>query len=75
MYALGCWARDGIVGSPDNIEAVRWYLAMMSAGNGNGIHHAIELATEMTDAEIRQAATRANRPELAESLIETTRRN
>jgi len=73
MYALGCWARDGIVGVADNVEAVRWYLTMMGAGDGNGIHHAIELGRHMTDGEIRQAAGRAGRPELAGPLIQAAR--
>jgi len=74
MYALGCWARDGVLGLPDRVEAVRWYLTMMGAGNGDGIHHAIELAADMTDEEIRQAAILAHQPQLADSLISTVRR-
>jgi TPR repeat protein len=73
MYALGCWARDGIVGAPDGVEAVRWYLTMMDAGDGNGIHHAIELAVRMSDDEIQQSAARAGRPQLAEPLIMAAR--
>jgi TPR repeat protein len=32
-YALGSWARDGIVGPPDNVVALGWFLRMFLAGH------------------------------------------
>lgn len=73
MYALGCWARDGVVGPPDNVQAVRWFLRMVQTGDNEGIQHAFKLARVMPATDVREAARLAGRPDLGEALLESTR--
>ncbi|MEU0556769.1 tetratricopeptide repeat protein [Dactylosporangium sp. NPDC006015] len=69
MFALGCWARDGIAGPPDNVQAVRWFLRMVDAGDRDGMQHAMELARSMTRDEVREAALLAGRHDLGEAIL------
>ncbi|WP_151484529.1 tetratricopeptide repeat protein [Streptomyces albicerus] len=73
MNAAACWYRDGFGTSPDPVQAVRWYFAMLALGDGNGIHEAIELVkrTSMTEDQIREAGRLAAAPATAEALIST----
>lgn len=74
MFAAGCWYRDGLGTAPDTVQAVRWFLAMLDHGNGDGIHEAIQLAKRgMTDEQIRTAGELASRPSEAETLITMAR--
>ena len=68
MHALGAWARDGIVGPPDRVEAVHWFLRQAAAGDRDGFKSAKELARTMTTDEITEAAARAETPELGARL-------
>jgi TPR repeat protein len=71
MNAAACWSRDGTAGEPDLVQAVRWFLAMLNQGNGDGVHEAIELARAMTPEEIRMAAVLAGRPGDGEAIVAT----
>ena len=51
MFAAACWYRDGFGGPVNLVQALRWYLAMLTVGSGDGIHHAHELAPRMTVAQ------------------------
>ncbi|MFG1829342.1 tetratricopeptide repeat protein [Micromonospora chersina] len=73
MHALGCWARDGIIGPPDNVQAVRWFLRMVQVGDNEGIQHAFKLAHVMSATDVREAARLAGRPDLGEALLESKR--
>ncbi|MFI6486057.1 tetratricopeptide repeat protein [Streptomyces sp. NPDC050564] len=76
MFAAGCWYRDGLGTTPDPVQAVRWFLAMLDSGNGDGIHEAIQLAKEgMTDEQIRTAGQLAGRSSEAENLILAARKH
>jgi uncharacterized protein len=63
------WYRDGFGGAPDLVQAVRWYWALLGAGNGDGVHEVLQLASQMTEAELREAARLAGNPAPAEALL------
>ena len=65
--------RDGVGAEPDPVQAVRWFLAMLDRGNGDGIHEAIQLARGMSVDQVREAGHRAGRENEAEILIRRTR--
>jgi hypothetical protein len=69
MLAAAERLEDGSGGSVDRVQALRWLLEPMNVGNGDGIHHAIELARSMTEVEIREAGHLSGRPDDAEVLI------
>jgi TPR repeat protein len=71
MNAAACWFRDGTAGEPDPVQAVRWFLAMLNEGNGDGVHGAIEVARGMTPDAIRTAALLAGRPDDGAAIIAT----
>ncbi|XRQ08831.1 tetratricopeptide repeat protein [Actinomadura welshii] len=73
MLTLGKWFASGIGGAVDKVEAVRWFLRPIDVGDGDGVHEAIQVARTMADAEIREAAVRAGRPDDAEALINAAR--
>ncbi|MDL4816183.1 hypothetical protein [Actinomadura opuntiae] len=73
MLAAANWYRDGLGGPADRVQAVRWFIAMLTMGDGNGVHHAVQLAKTMTDEEIREAARLARKPEAGDALIATVR--
>ncbi|GAA4129264.1 tetratricopeptide repeat protein [Actinomadura keratinilytica] len=73
MYVAGCWYRDGYGTEPDPVQAVRWFLAMLGAGSGDGVHEAIKLAGSMTDEQIRRAAVLAGDPNCGDALVSTVR--
>ncbi|WP_143175440.1 tetratricopeptide repeat protein [Cryptosporangium aurantiacum] len=61
MFAAACWYRDGFGGPVDRVQALRWYLAMLDAGNGNGIHEAHGLVPHMSVDEIHEAGRLSGR--------------
>jgi len=61
MWAAACCYRDAVGTRRDRVQAVRWYLAMLSVRDGDGVHEAIVLAKRMSEAQIRQAARLAGR--------------
>ncbi|MEV1078331.1 hypothetical protein AB0I98_08765 [Streptomyces sp. NPDC050211] len=74
MVAAGCWYRDDLGTAPDPVQAVRWFLAMVDSGNGDGIHEAIQLVKQsMTGEQIRTAGQLASRSSEAETLIHMAR--
>jgi len=61
MNAAASWYRNGLGGPRDLVQAVRWYWAMLGAGNGDGVHEVHQLAAEMTEAAPRGRAPRGRR--------------
>lgn len=61
MFAAACWYRDGFGGPVDLVQALRWYLVMLDAGNGDGLHEAHQIVPSMTDDEIHEAGRQAGR--------------
>ena len=49
MFAAACWYRDGFGSPVDLVQALRWYLAMLEVGNGDGVHHAHHIVAMMAD--------------------------
>ncbi|MFF1966294.1 tetratricopeptide repeat protein [Streptomyces sp. NPDC058232] len=75
MFASGCRYRDGLGTASDPVQAVRWFLAALDSGKGDGIHEAIQLAKQgMTDEQIRIAGQLASCPSGAEMLIQIVHR-
>ncbi|MFJ8585986.1 tetratricopeptide repeat protein [Streptomyces sp. NPDC093595] len=74
MYVAACWYRDGRAGRRDTVEALRWFFAMIEAGNADGLHEAITMARGMTDEEIRRAGELAGQPGSAEAMVDTVRK-
>ncbi|WP_176742444.1 tetratricopeptide repeat protein [Streptomyces sp. LUP47B] len=68
LVAARCY-RDGIGTSVDLVQAVRWLLAPLDRGNGDGVHDAIELAGSMTVEQIREAGRLSGHADEAELLI------
>ncbi|MBO4259118.1 tetratricopeptide repeat protein [Streptomyces griseorubiginosus] len=69
MFAAARRYRDGIGCAADPVQAVRWFLAMLDRGNGDGIHEAIRMAPSMTADQIREAGRLSGRESEAESLL------
>lgn len=69
MFAAGEMFRDGDGTSVDNVQAVRWFLAMLDRSNGDGVHEAIRLAPRMSIEEIREAGRLSGHETDAELLI------
>jgi TPR repeat protein len=61
MYAAANWHRDGFGGPVDLVQALRWYLRMLDAGSGDGIHEAHRIVPGMSDDEIHEAGRLAGR--------------
>ena len=61
MYAAACWYRDGFGGPVNLVQALRWYLAMLDVGSGNGIHEAHAIVPRMTAEEIYEAGRLSGR--------------
>jgi hypothetical protein len=74
MDVAACWFRDGTAGPPDPVQAVRWFLAMLNSGNGDGVHEAIQVAKSMNPEQIREAARLAGRVGDGEAIIATISR-
>ncbi|MFF3845844.1 tetratricopeptide repeat protein [Streptomyces sp. NPDC002328] len=73
MYVAACWHRDATAGRRDRVEALKWFLLMLDAGNADGVHEAVQLARLMTDEEIRRAGVVSGRRGEAEAMVETVR--
>ena len=69
MFAAACWYRDGFGGPVDLVQALRWYLAMLDIGSGDGIHEAHQIAPAMSDDQIRAAGRLAGRITDAEIFL------
>jgi hypothetical protein len=74
MDVAACWFRDGTAGQSDPVQAVRWFLAMLNSGNGDGVHEAIQVAKSMNPEQIREAARLAGRVGDGEAIIATISR-
>lgn len=74
MLAAGSWYRDGYGTAVDNVQALRWFLAMRNVGNNDATHYAMELAKRMSADDIRAAAALADRSPDGEFLIEIAHR-
>ncbi|MEE6259078.1 tetratricopeptide repeat protein [Plantactinospora sonchi] len=69
MFAAACWYRDGFGGPVDLVQALRWYLALLNVGNGDGIHEAHGIAPSMTEDEIHEAGRLSGRLLEADLLV------
>ncbi|MER8032085.1 tetratricopeptide repeat protein [Streptomyces bauhiniae] len=69
MFAAARRYRDGVGCEVDPVQAVRWFLAMLDRGNGDGVHEAINMAPLMTPDQIRKAGRLAGRTSEAELLL------
>jgi TPR repeat protein len=69
MKVAGDWYRDGYGGGIDLVQSLRWYLAMLAAGNGDGLHESHGITPRMTDGQIQEAARLAGRPDYAETFL------
>ena len=69
MFAAAGRYRDGVGCETDPVQAVRWFLAMLDRGNGDGIHEAIKLAPSMTPGQILEAGRLAGREAEAQTLL------
>lgn len=69
MFVLGSWYRDGIGTSVDLVQSLRWFIAMLTVGSGDGVHEAHQLVSRMTSGEVREAARLAGRPLDAEVFL------
>ncbi len=63
-----CWYRDGFGGPVDLVQALRWYLAMLSVG-GDGTHEAHQIVPMMTNDEIHEAGRLAGRISEADVFV------
>ncbi len=71
MFTAACCYRDGVGSRRDRVQAVRWYLAMLAHGDGDGVHEAIEVVRQgMTDEQILEAGRLAGQEAEARSLIQ-----
>nr|WP_221383063.1 hypothetical protein [Actinoplanes polyasparticus] len=61
MYAAACWYRDGFGGPVDLVQALRWFPAMVGAGNGNGLHDARTVAAVLSADDIHEAGPLSGR--------------
>ncbi|MEU5592591.1 tetratricopeptide repeat protein [Streptomyces sp. NPDC020298] len=69
MFVAAQRYRDGLGTPIDPVQAVRWFLAPLDRGNGDGIHDAINLASSMTVEQIREAGRLSGHPDEAELLV------
>lgn len=69
MFVVGSWYRDGIGTSVDLVQSLRWFIAMLNEGSGDGVHEAHQFVSRMTPGEVREAARLAGRPFDAEVFL------
>jgi TPR repeat protein len=69
MKAAADYYRDGLGGARDLVQAVRWYWRMLDKGNGDGVHEIHQIAHELTEEQLFEAARLAGDATYAESLI------
>ncbi|MEO3816098.1 hypothetical protein [Plantactinospora sp. B24E8] len=69
MFAAACWYRDGFGGPVDLVQALRWYLALLTVGSGDGIHEAHLIVPNMTKDEIYRAGRLSGRLLEADLLV------
>ncbi|MEV6738546.1 tetratricopeptide repeat protein [Streptomyces sp. NPDC051104] len=62
---------DLLTAMGQSVEALKWYLKKIHAGDADGLHEAITLARGMTDEEIRRAGELAGCPGEAEAMVGT----
>ena len=68
MFAAACWYRDGFGGPVDLVQALRWFLAMLDAGNGDGIHEAHKIVPAMSVDDIHEAGRLSGRRSEADTF-------
>ena len=69
MWAAACCYWDAVGTRLNRVQSVRWYLAMLSVRDGDGVHEAIMVAKRMSEAQIREAARLAGRDDDAALLL------
>jgi TPR repeat protein len=73
MFAAGSWYRDGVGTSVNLVQGLRWFIAMLNVGRGEGVHEAHQMVSQMSEDDIRDAASLAGRPSDAEIFLEQRR--
>lgn len=73
MEAAAHRYRDGAGTARDPVQALRWFLAMLARGDGDGVHEAVQMvkAGGVSEEQIREAGRLAGDSEAAEALIST----
>jgi TPR repeat protein len=69
MFVAGCWYRDGIGTHVNLVQSLRWFIALLNVGHGEGVHEAHKIAREMSADDIRAAASLAGRPSDADVFL------
>ncbi|MFY1649976.1 tetratricopeptide repeat protein [Solwaraspora sp. WMMB762] len=70
MLAAACWYRDGFGGPVDLVQALRWCLAMLDVGSGDGIHEAHGFVAQMSVDDIHEAGRLSGRLTEADLLAQ-----
>ncbi|GAA0221257.1 tetratricopeptide repeat protein [Cryptosporangium japonicum] len=68
-FAAACWYRDGFGGPVDLVQALRWYLALLDVGSGDGIHEAHLIVPRMSAEEIHEAGRLSGRRLEADEFV------
>ncbi|MFG2820054.1 tetratricopeptide repeat protein [Kitasatospora sp. NPDC048365] len=69
------WFRDGVGTTPDPVQALRWFLDLMSLGDMSGVHECHLLAATASVEQILEAGRLARQERYAETLAERRRGN
>jgi TPR repeat protein len=70
MHAAARWYRAGYGGATSLVQALRWYLAMLNVGSGDGLHEAHAMVPRMTADEIYEAGRLSGRLLEADLLVQ-----
>nr|WP_239096290.1 SEL1-like repeat protein [Streptomyces sp. SID11385] len=69
MFIAACCYQEGTGTEVDRVQALRWLLAPLERGNGDGVHDARALAGSMTPEQVREAGRLSGFPQAAESFL------
>jgi TPR repeat protein len=70
MFAAASCYRDGIGTDLDLVQSLRWFLAMLNAKKGDGLHEAHKIAPRMSTEEIVEAGRLAGRTLETKTLLD-----
>ncbi|NVB76927.1 MAG: hypothetical protein HOV81_00900, partial [Kofleriaceae bacterium] len=68
--ALATWCRRGTHGPVDLREAARWYFALLAAGNADALHELQQIAKDIGEEALQEAARAAGDVTLALGLAQ-----
>jgi TPR repeat protein len=69
MFEAADRYRDGRGTPVDLVQSLRWYLAMLNHGDGDGIHQGHQIVDRMTDQQILDAGRQSGRTSEAETFL------